>query len=157
MNEVLSSQAARLIDTYYDTLMRIAFTYVKNMDDAEDVVQDVFLNFYTHSPDFESSEHEKAWLIRCTINRSKNHLRSAFFRHTAPMDENLSYLPPEENTVLAAVMRLPENYRSVIYLHYFEKYTLREIAGLIGKKPATVGTWLARARDQLKTALEGDF
>lgn len=159
MSETLTGQESivRMVKAYYKTLMRIAFTYVKNAADAEDIVQDVFLSVYTNMPDFESPEHEKAWLIRCTINRCKNHLCTAWLKHTEPMDENLSYLPQEENEVLSAVMQLPEKYRIVIHLHYYEKYTIDEIAKLTGCKPAAVNSRLARARERLKSQLKGGF
>lgn len=147
----------RLVNTYSRMLLRIAFTYMKNTSDSEDIVQDVFLSLYANPPKFANTEHEKAWLIRCTINRCKNQLNSYWFRNTQPLDENLSFFPEEESAVLLAVMKLPEKYRTVLHLHYGEGYSIEEIAGILMKKPATVGTWLARGRAKLKTALKGGF
>lgn len=82
-------------------------------------------------------------------------MKSAWLRKRAPLDETLSYLPSEESEVLSAILQLPENYRTTLHLHYYEKYTIEEIASILGRKPATVGTWLTRGRERLRTALEG--
>ena len=145
----------RLISAHYYSLLRLAFAYTGNEAEAEDVVQDVFLSLVSREVSFESEAHEKAWLIRCTINRSKNVMKSAWLRKRAPLDETLSYLPSEESEVLSAILQLPENYRTTLHLHYYEKYTIEEIASILGRKPATVGTWLTRGRERLRTALEG--
>ncbi len=145
----------RQIGRYSGTLLRVAFAYVKNTADAEDIVQEVFLTLFADPPDFADEEHEKAWLLRCTINRSKNVLKSAWFRKRAPLEEALGVLAAEDGGLLAAVLALPENYRAAIHLHYYENYSIQEIADILGRKPATVGTWLARGRDRLRAALEG--
>ncbi len=145
----------RLISAHYYSLLRLAFAYTGNEAEAEDVVQDVFLSLVSREVSFESEAHEKAWLIRCTVNRSKNVMKSAWLRKRAPLDETLSYLPSEESEVLSAILQLPENYRTTLHLHYYEKYTIEEIASILGRKPATVGTWLTRGRERLRTALEG--
>ncbi len=157
MQETVTDRDAlrRQIGRYSGTLLRVAFAYVKNTADAEDIVQDVFLTLFANPPEFADEEHEKAWLIRCTINRSKNVMKSAWLRKRAPLDETLSYLPSEESEVLSAILQLPENYRTTLHLHYYEKYTIEEIASILGRKPATVGTWLTRGRERLRTALEG--
>ena len=148
---------AELLQKYSAMVVRIAFSNVKNMDDAQDIAQDVFMSLLTKRPQFESTEHEKAWLIRVTINRSKNHVKSFWNRRTEGLTEDISYLPPEENGVMTAVLALPQNYRNVIHLYYYEGYSINEIAELLHKKPATVGTWLARGRAALKVALKGGF
>ena len=155
---------------YSDSLARLAFTYVKSVDDAEDIVQDVFLSYLKTAPVFESSDHERAWLIRATINRAKDVLKSAWMKKRSdlpegdlddaiadgwpPRAESLSYMPAEESRVLDAVLALDEKYRTPLHLHYYGGYTIAEIAELIGEKPATVGTRLARGRELLKKALE---
>lgn len=157
MNKALAGRdtVTRLIHAYSRALLRIAFTYMRNTSDAEDIVQDVFLSLCANPQTFDSPEHEKAWLIRCTINRCKNQLTSCSFKKTQPLDENLSVLPEEESAVLIAMMRLPAKYRTVLHLHYYEDYSIQEIAKLLEKKPATIGTWLARGRDKLRDTLKG--
>lgn len=152
----LSAEAA--VERFGDTVFRAAFGLVKNPQDAEDIAQEVFLNLVRHAPEFESAEHQKAWLLRCTINRCKSHFRSAWVRRTAPLEEHLSApFTPEESTVLDAVAALPLKYRQVIYLHYIEGYSTAEIAALLGTKQNTVLSQLSRGRALLKDTLKGDF
>ena len=143
------------VELYADMIRRICFYHLKNYADTEDIFQTVFLKYLLYDKPFSTAEHEKAWLIRCTVNRSKNVMKSAWLRKRAPLDETLSYLPSEESEVLSAILQLPENYRTTLHLHYYEKYTIEEIASILGRKPATVGTWLTRGRERLRTALEG--
>ncbi len=146
------------VERYGDMVLRAAFGLVKNQQDAEDIAQEVFLTLVRTAPAFESAEHQKAWLLRCTINRCKSHFRSAWYRHTAPLEETLaSPFTPQENTVLDAVAALPLKYRQVIYLHYIEGYSTAEIAQLLDIKQNTVLSQLARGRKLLQTALKGDF
>ncbi len=155
---------------YSDSLARLAFTYVKSVEEAEDVVQDVFLSYLKTKPAFESGDHERAWLIRATINRAKDVLRSAWVKKRSdlpegdlddaiadgwpPRAESLSYMPSDETNVLDAVLALDEKYRTPLHLHYYGGYTIAEIAELLGEKPATIGTRLARGRELLKKSLE---
>jgi len=120
-----------LVERHSDLLLRVAFTYMKNMSDAEDIVQEVFLKLVRNYPPFENDEHEKAWLIRVAINLSKNRLKSAWFRKTEPIyDSSLSF-SDEEKFVMDAVLELPAKYRSVILLYYHEGYSIREISGIL--------------------------
>ncbi len=156
--------------TYSDSLARLAFTYVKSVEEAEDIVQDVFLSYLRTQPSFETPDHEKAWLIRSTINRAKDVLKSAWMKKRAdlpdgniddaiadgwpPRAESLSYMPLDETNVLDAVLALDEKYRTPLHLHYYGGYTIAEIAGFLGEKPATIGTRLMRGRELLKKSLE---
>jgi RNA polymerase sigma factor (sigma-70 family) len=146
-----------ILKKYEKMVIRIAFTNVRNLSDAQDIAQDVFLNMLAKKPRFESEEHQKAWLIRVTINRCKNHRKSFWFSRTEPLPDTLDYLPEEESGVLTAVLSLPQNYRTVIHLYYYEGYNINEISALLRKNPATVGTWLARGRQALKITLKGGF
>ncbi len=146
-----------ILDKYSKSLIKIAFTYMKNIADAEDIVQEVYISLMRRGKGFESEEHEKAWLIRVTINQCKNRLKSAWFRKSVPLDEDISYMAEEESEVLAAVFELPANYRSVIHLFYYENYSMQEISKLLQKSPGTIGTWLSRGRKLLKTKLDGGF
>lgn len=149
-------EAARMaVINYSDNLIKVAFSYLKNMSDAEEVAQDVFLAYLQSAPVFASDEHEKAWLIRTTINKCKNRLKSGWFSKRTAMPDNLGSLTREENSILQEVMSLDEKYRVPIHLHYYEGYSLEEIAEILHSKPATVGTWLARGRKMLRSALGG--
>lgn len=146
-----------VLDKYSKMLIKLAFTYVKNMADAEDITQDVFVSLIRKGGGFDSEEHEKAWLIRVTINNCKNHLKSSWNKLKVPLKEDISYIPEEDSEVLVMVLNLPPKYRSVIHLYYYENYSINEIAGILKKKPATIGTWLARGRNLLKSKLIGGF
>ena len=134
--QVLTPEQA--LEYYGDMVVRTAFGLVKNMADAEDMAQDVFLTLVQRQPAFESPEHQKAWLLRATINRCKSHFRSAWQRRTEGLDETLPAFTPEESGVLEAVAALPMKYRQVVYLHYIEGYSTAEIARLLDRSQNTV-------------------
>lgn len=153
-----NQQIENAVSTYSQSLLKIAYTYMKSTTDAEDIVQDAFIQYLRSAPEFENSEHERAWLIRVTINLCKNSLKSSWRTKRAELDENLpSSLNEDEGFLLSEVLKLPEKFRTVIHLHYYEGYEIKEIAEIIGQKPSTVGVWLKRGREQLKKILEGDF
>lgn len=146
------------VEQFGDTVFRAAFGLVKNPQDAEDIAQEVFLNLVRHAPRFDSAEHQKAWLLRCTINRCKSHFRSVWQSRTDGLDENLSIpFTPAESEVMKAVGDLPMKYRQVIYLHYIQGYTTAEIAKLLELNQNTVLSQLARGRAMLKNTLKGEF
>jgi RNA polymerase sigma-70 factor (ECF subfamily) len=159
MNELLCADDCiqLLVENYSDMLIRIAYTHMKNMSDAEDVVQSVFLKYLEKKPAFESEEHEKAWLIRVSINLCKNNLKSYWFRKTTGLDENLCDFAPEEYGVMDAIVRLPVKYRSILYLFYFEDYSIAEISSILKQKESTTGSQLHRARQLLKSILKEDI
>ena len=154
-SNVLDENVQNAVLKYSQSIIRIAFNYVKNTDVAEDISQDVFLTYMQKLPRFESDEHEKAWLIRVTINKSKNYFKAGWFSRKVPLPENLSYMPKEQSEVLNAVLELDERYRLPIHLFYYEGYSIQEIADILQAKPATVGTWLARGRSLLKDKIGG--
>lgn len=147
------------IERYADTVRRICFVHLKSVDDTEDIFQEVFLKYALHSAAFVDATHEKAWLIRVTINACKDLLKNAFRNRSVSLDE-LAGLPDsrqeEYSDVLEAVLHLPAKYRDVVYLHYYEGYSAAEIGKILRKNVNTVYTLLARARKQLKTTLGGD-
>ena len=150
--------ASRAIDQYADTVRRICMVHLKNYDDTEDIFQTVFLKYVLHSAPFDSEEHEKAWIIRVTINACKDFLKNVFRRRTVPLDQIIE--KPQEMTedhsdLLEAVLALPEKYKDVIYLYYYEGYSAAEIGSILKKNVNTVYTLLTRARQILKTKLEG--
>lgn len=159
MKQFDKAEAERLVYTYSDLILRLSYTYLKSTHDAEDICQTVFLKLLTSGQTFDSPAHEKAWIIRTTANACKDALRSTFRRRTVALEAAASTAAPEapDNAVLDAVMELPENYREAVYLHYFEGYSVREIAGLLGRSEAAVTAHLSRGRHKLRTTLGGEY
>ena len=146
-----------IINNYSDMVYKVALTRCGNVENAEDVFQNVFMKLSEKMPKFKSEEHKKAWLIRVTINFSKNMNMSAWNRKVVTLDENMEFESIEESDVFSVVCDLPQNYRTVIYLYYYEGYKVEEIAKLMSSTSGTIKTWLYRAREILKTKLEGGF
>jgi len=152
-------EATRAIEKYADTVRRICFIHLKNHADVDDVFQEVFLKYVLNVKPFENEAHEKAWFIRVAINACKDVLKNFFRKNATSFDELIYepfYLQEQESEVLSAVMQLPEKYRSVIYLHYYEGYSAVEIAKIVGKNVNTIYTWLDRARKKLRESLGGE-
>lgn len=152
-------EANRAIDRYADLVRRVCMIHLKNHADTEDIFQTVFLKYVTGTTEFESEEHEKAWFIRVTINACKDLLRSFFRSRTVSLDDLLEQpdqVPEDHREVLEAVLALPDKYRDVVYLHYYEGYTVPEIGTILHKNPNTVYTLLTRARDELRKMLGGE-
>lgn len=151
-----NAAAVRAVTRYSAELVRLAYSYLLSRADAQDAVQDAFMTYLKSAPAFESDEKEKAWLMKVTANRCKNVLRSHWYKSRQPIPEEL---PADEDSreVILALGKLPKKYRLCVHLHYYEGYSLNEIAALMNAKPASVGTWLSRARAQLKQELGDDF
>lgn len=152
-------EANRAIDRYADLVRRVCMIHLKNHADTEDIFQTVFLKYVTGTTEFESEEHKKAWFIRVTINACKDLLRSFFRSRTVSLDDLLEQpdqVPEDHREVLEAVLALPDKYRDVVYLHYYEGYTAPEIGTILHKNPNTVYTLLTRARDELRKMLGGE-
>ena len=145
------------IEKYSDTVYRIALTRTGKIENAEDIFQEVFLKYSEKKPIFESEEHEKSWLIRVTINLTKNLNNSSWNKKVVELDENISFENTDESDAYYAVAELPQNYRTVIYLLYYEGYKVREISEMLEQNENTIKTWLSRARAILKEKLEGGF
>ena len=140
---------------YMDTVFRVAFSYVKNRADADDITQNVLFKLFRHEGDFQSEAHLKNWLIRVAINECRSALRSPW-RQTENIEDYVNSLPlpsREHSEMLEAVLRLPKKYCAAIYLHYYEGYTAAEMAELLSIPEKTVYTHLARGRKMLKTML----
>lgn len=148
----------RAVEQYADTVRRICLVHLKNYADTEDIFQTVFVKYLLHNAPFASPEHERAWIIRVTINACRDLLRSVFRRRTVSLEEVAELPAPaqEHREVLRAVQGLPAAYRDVVYLHYYEGYTAPEIAGILGKNVNTIYTRLTRARGLLREALGGE-
>ena len=153
-------EVSAAIERHADTVRRLCLIRLKNEADTEDIFQNVFLKYALSCVDFESAEHEKAWFIRVTINACKDLLKSFFRSRTVPLDELLEQPEqemPDYAYVLEAVLALPQKYRDVVYLYYYEGYGAEEIGQLLRKSVNTVYTWLARARKLLREKLGGDW
>lgn len=151
-------EAGRAIEQYADMVRRICMIHLKNYEDAEDIFQTVFLKYVLRSEPFDSPEHEKAWIIRVTVNACRDLLKSFFRSRTVSLDQLIEKpqdMPEDHSDILEAVLELPARFRDVVYLHYYEGYTAPEIGRILKKNPNTVYTLLARARQLLKTRLEG--
>ena len=141
-----------------DTVYRICFSFMKTRADTEDMVQETFLRYATSAPRFVSIEHEKAWLLRVAINLAKDMRKSVWNKKTQQLvPEQCGCIPFKEKTtdVYDAVMTLPEKYRMVVHLFYYEGYSVREISDLTGLREPTIKTQLSRGRALLKDILEG--
>lgn len=147
------ADARKIIDKYSDTVYRIALTRCGSVENAEDVYQEVFVKYFQTNPKFNNEEHEKAWFIRVTINLSKNNVRLFWNKNVSELDENIIFESKEENDVFNVVNTLPQNYKTVIYLSYYEGYKVKEIADFMKVKEGTVKTWLFRAREILRKKL----
>lgn len=151
-------EVSRAIDEYADTIRRICMIHLKNYSDTEDIFQTVFMKYVFHTAPFESKDHEKAWIIRVTINACKDFLKNVFRRRTVPLDQLIEKpqdMPEDHSDLLEAVLDLPKKYKDVIYLYYYEGYSATEISSILKKNVNTVYTLLTRARQILKSRLEG--
>ncbi|MCI8327132.1 MAG: sigma-70 family RNA polymerase sigma factor [Lachnospiraceae bacterium] len=146
---------------YHSLVLRVAFTETKSRADAEDILQEVFLKLLRYRPKFENAEHEKAWIIRATVNLCKDFLKSKWNNSTVGIDEisesekpyfKVPYL--EQDETLWAVLELKERYRQTLYLFYYEDYSIKEIARTLGLPENTVKTNLKRGREAVKKILE---
>jgi RNA polymerase sigma factor (sigma-70 family) len=152
-----NEQAERLVNAYADAILRLSYSYLKNTDDAQDICQTVFVKLLSEPREFESAEHERAYILRMASNACKDLLKSPWRKRTCGLETVLEVPAPEaaDGSVLAAVNALPANYRTVIYLFYYEGYQAAEIASVLGVPTATVHTRLARGRAKLKDILGG--
>lgn len=154
VREAANRQAERLLDDYGDRILRLAYSYLQNREDAEEILQDTLVQFLKTAPTLESREHEKAWLLRVAANLSKNRLKYNALRRTDQLAEELVSEDREDlSFVWEAVKALPLAYREVIHLFYQEGYSTGEIAGLLGQRETTVRSRLARGREKLKAIL----
>ena len=152
--EDAQARLLRVFRAHGDAVLRAAYAYLHNRSDAEDVVQDTFLQFYRTAPALQSPEHERAWLLRVAINRSKNTLKSSWFRRTQALEDDTPCPDDDLSFLWDAVRALPPKYREPIHLFYQEGYSTAEIASLLGQKESTVRSLLHRGRGLLKSLLK---
>lgn len=146
------------IKCYADMIQKICVLHMKQRADAEDIFQNVFLK-YAQSGDFRDQEHEKAWILRVTINACHDRFRGWFHKQVELSDTIDTYAaqPSKLSYLLDILKQLPERYRTVLYLHYYEGYKITEIAEILHKKENTIHTWLRRAKEMMKDTLGGEL
>lgn len=141
-----------LFHQYKDDVYRLAVSYTRSLEDAEDVCQSVFLKLMEQT-NIESGK-EKAWLMRVTVNTCKSLLRSSWWKRTVSLDHTMMVESIKTDSVLNAVMMLQPKYRVVIYLHYYEGLSTKEIGQLLHISQSGVTSRLSRGREMLKAMLE---
>ena len=148
-------QRTREVQRWGDMVYRLALARTASVPDAEDVFQEVFLRYFRHEEKFQSDEHRKAWLIRCTVNRAKSLTASPWRKRTVPL-ETAEEVGVEDDycEVYSAVLSLPGKYRTVIHLHYFEGLSVIEIAQMLQAPEGTVKSQLSRGRALLRELLK---
>ena len=155
-----SNRLELLVRTHENTLYRAALAILGDVQEAEDAVQDTFLKYHSRNQEYMDEVHLKAWLLRVAINRAKD-ITAAFWRRNrvsweAYMEE-LEFTQPEDRSLFRAVMALPEKYRLVLHLYYYEECSIREIASLLHTGEGTIKSRLSRGRTLLKTMLTEDL
>lgn len=161
MNEMQEFTALYAFRKYGDTVLRAAYSYTGSYSEAEDITQDVFLGLHSSPQKFRDENHLRAWLLRAAINRSRNYHKSSRKRRQCSYDDvseaELSYeFIPQDTTVRDKLNELPEKYRAVLHLYYYEDCTIREIAEILQKSENTISSQLQRARKKLRLELEED-
>lgn len=146
-----------IVEKYFDMIYRLALSQTKNREHADDVVQEVFLRYIKTDKVFESEEHIKAWLLRVTINCSHNVFSNSWMQKTVPIFEDIVFDTEEKSDVYYAVMELPQKYRAVIHLFYYEDMSIDEISKTLGVNSSTIKSQLSRGRALLRKKLEGGY
>ncbi|MBD5493778.1 MAG: RNA polymerase sigma factor [Lachnospiraceae bacterium] len=149
-----------LVALYQSNLFAAAFNVCKNAQDAEDIVQDTFIRYYTLNKEFDNEQHIRAWLLRVAINKAKNANHTFWRRNKLSIEdymETLTFETPQSENLFETVMKLPEKYRIVIHLYYYEDYSVREIADILRLSESNVKVRLSRGRSLLKEALKEEW
>lgn len=158
VRENLNQQAERILTDYGTNILRLAYSYLHNLSDAEDILQDTLIQFLRAAPIIKDEEHQKAWLLRVAANLSKNRIDYNRVRNTDELKEELTAEGREDlSFVWDAVQVLPVKYREAVHLFYYEGYSTSEIAVILREKEATVRTHLDRGRAKLKELLKGAY
>lgn len=149
------SLAEAALDRHGNTILRLAYSYLHNQSDAEDILQDTLLKYLQAAPAFESEEHEKAWLLRVAANLSKNKIQYNKIREADELEETLVAEDREDlSFVWNEVKQLPPKYREVIHLYYYEGYPTKEISAILNRKESSIRSDLKRGRERLKESLK---
>lgn len=149
-----------LFEKYQNNLYAAAFNICKNVEDAKDVVQETFIQYYSLKKEFDNEQHIRAWLIRVAINKAKNMNRSFWRKNKRTLEDymdTLTFETPESQELFETVMNLPEKLRIVIHLFYYEDYAIREIADILKISESNVKVRLSRGRSLLKERLQEEW
>ncbi len=147
-------------EKYQNNLYAAAFNICKNTEDAKDIVQETFIQYYSLRKEFDNEQNIRAWLIRVAINKAKNINRSFWRKNKKPLEdymESLTFETPESEELFETVMALPEKFRIVIHLFYYEDYAIREIADILKISESNVKVRLSRGRSLLKIKLQEEW
>lgn len=147
-----------VMNEYGDHVLRLAYSYLYNMSDAEDIVQDTFIKYLKNETVFENENHEKFWLLKVCANLSKNKISYNKIRDFDELEENLIEDGREDlSFVWEAVKMLPDKYRQTIHLYYYENYSTREISKILVQNESTIRSYLYRGRQILKDILKENY
>ena len=149
-----------LVERYQNSLYAVAFNVCKNQQDAEDAVQDTFLQYYNSKKEFESEQHIRAWLLRVVINKARNINRTFWKKNKCSLEdyiETLTFPDSQSRDLFEEVMKLPDKYRIVIHLFYYEDYSVREIADILKLSESNVKVRLSRGRALLRDSLKEEW
>lgn len=150
----------KLIEQYQNNLYAAAFNICQNQMDAEDVVQETFVQYYTTKKEFENEQHIRAWLLRIAINKAKNCCRTFWKKNKCTLEDYMETLPfpdSQSRSLFEEVMKLPDKYRIVIHLFYYEDYTVRKIAEILKLSESNVKVRLSRGRTLLRETLKEEW
>lgn len=155
MEQMVNEKATYLLDEYGNAILRLAYSYMHNMTDAEDMLQETLIKYIQNAPVFENQRHEKAWLFKVASNLCKNRIAYNKLRDTDELDETLVAEKREDlSFVWEAVKSLPTHYREAIHLFYHEGYSTAEISKILDRKENSVRSDLKRGREKLKSILK---
>lgn len=143
----------QIIKEYSALIFRTAYQFLKNYHDAQDVTQDVCVALALSDKDFENETKLRNWLITVTLNKCRDLHKSAWHRKCEPLGDNIAVSEPEAYEMMEELWKLPDNYRTTLYLYYYEELTVDEIADVLGKSRNTIGSWLTRGKRKLKQIL----
>ena len=156
--EQVNQKAEALLNAYGNSILRLAYSYLHNMEDAEEILQDTLIQYLKAAPVLENEAHEKAWLLRVAGNLSKNRIAYNRLRSTDELQESLAAEQREDlSFVWEAVKDLPVKYREVIHLFYYEGLSTGEIASILKEKESTVRSRLMRGRERLRSILREEY
>jgi len=149
----------KIFNQYKGDIFRLAFSYTKNKEEAEDITQEVFIKLYKRIMYFENDEHIKKWCVKVTVNECKNLFLSAWKRKKVPVTEELERNltlenDHQDNDILEALFELPKKNRLIIFLYYYEGYKINEIADMMKINESTIQTILSRSREKLRNILK---
>ena len=144
------------MDRFHGAVFRLAYSYVKNRADAEDISQEVFLKLYLSDKAFPTADDVKAWLMRVTINSAKDMLKSLWRKKREELSEDIPFENETDSLLLDSIRKLEPKYSAVIHLFYYEGYSAKEIAQICHTSQTAITTRLSRARKKLKALIEDE-